>query len=55
MRSAIAFGLTIVIFAILMPEVFHAVSIFLLTLFSKATALLNAIPSQTASMNQAIH
>ena len=55
MRSAIAFGLIVVIFAVLMPEVFHAMDTFLLVLFNKATAVLNTIPSQTATMSQSVH
>jgi hypothetical protein len=51
MRSAIAFGLVIVIFAVLMPDVFHAVSSFLLALFTKATAMVNALPAQPAIMS----
>jgi hypothetical protein len=51
MISAIAFGMIVVIFGIFMPEVLHAVSVFLLTLFERATALLNALPAQTAIVN----
>jgi len=54
MRSAIAFGMVILIFAILMPEVFHAVSVFLLTLFTKGTAMLNALPNQPAAVGQLV-
>ena len=55
MRSAIAFGLIIVIFGVLMPDVFHAVSVFLLTLFQKATAMVNSLPMQPAMMGHMVH
>ncbi len=55
MRSAIGFGMTIVIFGILMPDVFHAMSTFLLVLFTKAAAMINSLPANPAAMNSAIH
>ena len=55
MKSAIAFGMVIVLFGILMPDVFHAVSVFLLTLFGKGTAMLQALPTQTATVGQVVH
>ena len=55
MRSAIAFGMFVVIFAILMPDVFHAMSAFLLALFQGATAMLKALPAaQTATVGQMV-
>ena len=45
MSSAIAFGMVIVILGIFLPGVIHAMDVFLLVLFDRATALLSAIPS----------
>jgi hypothetical protein len=45
MRSAIAFGLVIVILGVFLPGVIHAMDVFLLTLFDRATALVQALPS----------
>lgn len=42
--SAIGFVALIIIFGIFMPDVLHALSVFLLTLFSKATAFLQTVP-----------
>lgn len=54
MRSAIAFGMVIVVLGIFLPGVIHALNVFLLTLFQQATALLNALPPQTATMSQIV-
>lgn len=56
MRSAIAFGLVIIIFGIFLPGVLHALDTFLLVLFDRATALLQAIPAaqQTATISQSL-
>jgi len=45
MRSAIAFGLVIVILGVFLPGVIHAMDVFLLMLFDRATALVQALPS----------
>jgi hypothetical protein len=45
MRSAIAFGLVIVILGVFLPGVIGAMDTFLLTLFDRATALIAALPS----------
>jgi len=45
MRSAIAFGMVIVILGIFLPGVIHAMDVFLLALFDQATALVQALPS----------
>jgi hypothetical protein len=45
MRSAIAFGMVIVILGIFLPGVIHAMDVFLLTLFDRATALVQSIPA----------
>ena len=55
MRSAIAFGMVIVILGIFLPGVIHAMDVFLLALFQQATALVNALPAQTATMSQMVH
>jgi len=44
MRSAIAFGMVIVILGIFLPGVIHALDVFLLTLINRAIALLQTIP-----------
>lgn len=49
MRSAIAFGLVIVILGIFLPGVIGAMDLFLLTLFDRATALVQALPPATAT------
>ena len=51
MRSVIAFGMVIVIFGIFLPGVIHAMDVFLLTLFDRATALLQALPANPAMVN----
>jgi hypothetical protein len=53
MRSAIAFGMVIVILGIFLPGVIHAMDVFLLTIFDRATALVQTLPSsvQTATIN----
>ena len=51
MRQAIAFVIIMIAFGIFMPEVL-ALSVFLLTLFTKATALLNALPASPAMIGQ---
>jgi hypothetical protein len=48
MSSAIGFAVVIIAFGIFMPDVLRAMSVFLLTLFGKATALLNAMPANPA-------
>ena len=48
MRSAIAFGLVIVILGIFLPGIINAMDVFLLTLFNRATALVQALPAATA-------
>ncbi len=45
MRSAIAFGMVIVILGIFLPGILHALDVFLLTLFDRATAVLQTIPA----------
>jgi len=45
MRSAIAFGMVIVILGIFLPGVIHAMDTFLLALFDRATALIDALPA----------
>jgi len=50
--GAIAFVIIMIAFGILMPEVLHALSAFLLTLFTKGTAFLNALPVNPAMMSQ---
>ena len=51
MRSAIAFGMVIVILGIFLPGVIHAMDVFLLTLFDRATALVSALPAQPAMVS----
>ncbi len=53
MRQAIAFVLIMIAFGIFMPEVLHALSVFLLTLFTKSTAFLNALPVSPAMVSPA--
>ena len=48
MRSAIAFGLLIVILGIFLPGVIHAMDVFLLVLFDRATSLVQALPPATS-------
>ena len=55
MRSAIAFGMVVIIFGIFLPGVIHALDVFLLELFQQATALLQALPPQTATVSQMVH
>ncbi len=45
MSGAIGLAALVVVFGIFMPDVLRALSVFLLTLFGRATAFLNAIPS----------
>jgi hypothetical protein len=45
MRSAIAFGMVIVILGVFLPGIIHAMDVFLLTLFDRATALVAALPT----------
>jgi hypothetical protein len=54
MRSAIAFGLVIVILGIFLPGVIHAMDVFLLTLFDRATALVATLPSAQPAAQPAI-
>jgi hypothetical protein len=49
MRSAIAFGMVIVILGIFLPGILHALDVFLLTLFDRATAVLQTIPAAQQS------
>jgi hypothetical protein len=49
MRSAIAFGMVIAILGIFLPGVIHALDVFLLTLFDRATAVLQTIPAAQQS------
>lgn len=44
MSAAIGFAVVIIAFGIFMPDVLRALSVFLLTLFGKATAFLQALP-----------
>jgi hypothetical protein len=57
MRSAIAFGLIVVILGIFLPGVIHAMDVFLLALFDRATALIDTLPAttQSAMMSAATH
>jgi hypothetical protein len=50
MRSAIAFGLVIVILGIFLPGVINAMDVFLLTLFDRATSLVQALPAAQPAM-----
>jgi hypothetical protein len=54
MRSAIAFGLVIVILGIFLPGVIHALNVFLLTLVDRATSLVATLPSAAPSAQPAI-
>jgi hypothetical protein len=54
MRSAIAFGLVIVILGIFLPGVIGSLDVFLLTLFDRATALVAALPSAERSAEQPV-
>lgn len=45
MWKAIGFAITIIVIAILMPSVYHALEGFLLALLQKATAFVQALPS----------
>ncbi len=49
MRSAIAFGMVIVILGIFLPGVIHAMDVFLLTLFDRAIAVLQTVPAAQQS------
>ena len=48
MSAAIGFAVIIIAFGIFMPDVLHALSTFLLVLFGRATAFVNALPTQSA-------
>lgn len=52
MSAAIGLAAIIIVFGIFMPDVLHALSVFLLTLFGKATAMLQAMPTSPAMVNQ---
>lgn len=51
MRKAIGIAAIIIVLGIFMPSVLAAITSFLLALFSKATAMLNALPAQPADMH----
>jgi hypothetical protein len=46
MGKAIGFAVLIVVLAVFLPDVLHALQEFLLTFFARATALLNAVQPQ---------
>jgi hypothetical protein len=50
MRKAIGLAAMIIVLAIFVPDVLHALVNFLLALFGKATAMLNALPASPADM-----
>ena len=43
--AAIGFAALVIIFGIFMPDVLRALSVFLLTLFQKATAFVQSMPT----------
>ena len=50
MSGAIAFAAFVIVVAILMPDILRALETFLLVLFTKATAFLNALPTDPSAM-----
>lgn len=50
MRRAIGLAALIIVLAIFLPSVLNAATGFLLALFNKATAVLNALPASPADM-----
>lgn len=51
MSAAIGLAAIIIVFGIFMPDVLRALSVFLLTLFGKATAMLQALPASPAMVS----
>ena len=51
MRRAIGLAALIIVLGIFMPAVLNALVGFLLALFGKATAMLNALPASPADMH----
>jgi hypothetical protein len=51
MGQAIGLAIILVVIGIFMPDVLHALSTFLLALFSKATAFVNNLPTSPAMIN----
>jgi len=51
MRKALGLAAMIIVLGIFMPAVLNAIVGFLLVLFTKATAMLNALPASPADMH----
>ena len=50
MWRALGFAMFLIVLAILMPDVLHAIEAFLLAFFSKGAEIINALPAQPAAM-----
>jgi hypothetical protein len=50
MGQAIAFVMILVVFSVFMPDVFRALSVFLLTLINKGTGVLDTLPNPQPAM-----
>ncbi len=54
MWKALGFAMFLVVLAIFMPDVLHAIEAFLYAFFDKGAAIINALPTQPASLQATV-
>lgn len=55
MSKALGFAATIIVLAIFLPSVLHALETFLLLLLNRATVVLQAMPADPAEISHYLH